>query len=283
MTQELIVADIKGFSGILGMNFFHENEIDIQIRSQSLRIKDQSIPLYKETSSQCSIIQIAKQVSIPPFSEKVIEGYAKDSFVENVGIIEPLDWVKSKGMIVAKSIVDTENKIYLAIMNLNSKPVKLKQGSNIANLMTIDNVFYDNSHRSQTNYKQSDEIDQVNILTIDQELPEHLKPILNKVSAQLTDNERHKLSLLIQEYSDIFVGPDGALGRTDIVKHYINKGDSKPVKIAPRRIAIKQRDVLEEELKKILDKNLIEPSNSPRAAPVCLVKKRDGTVRFYVN
>lgn len=283
VTQELIVADIKGSSGILGMNFFHENEIDIQIRSQSLRIKDQSIPLYKETSSQCSRIQIAKQVSIPPFSEKVIEGYAKDLFVENIGIIEPLDWVKSKGMIVARSIVDTENKIYIGIMNLNSKPVKLKQGSNIANLMTIDDVFYDNSHLSQTNYKQSDEIDQVNILTQDQELPEHLKPILNKVSSQLTDNERHKLSLLIQEYSDIFVGPDGALGHTDIVKHNINTGDSKPVKIAPRRIAIKQRDVLEEELKKLLDNNLIEPSNSPWAAPVCLVKKRDGTVRFCVD
>ena len=43
--QELIVADITGPSGILGMDFLNENEIDIQIKSQSLRINDQNIPL----------------------------------------------------------------------------------------------------------------------------------------------------------------------------------------------------------------------------------------------
>jgi len=141
--QELIVADIKGSSGILGMDFLNENEIDIQIKSQSLRINDQNIPLYKEISSQCARIQINRKVSIPPYSEIIIEGHQMEQIRNNVGIVEPLDWVKTRGIIVAKSLVDTENKIYLSVMNLSSKPVKLKQGIDIVNLTVIDNIYCD--------------------------------------------------------------------------------------------------------------------------------------------
>ncbi|CAC5365138.1 unnamed protein product [Mytilus coruscus] len=109
--QEVIVADIKGSSGILGINFFEQNEIDIQVKSQCLSINGQSIPLFKENSSQCSRIQIARQVSIPANSEMIIEASKRDSFLDDIGIIEPLDWVKSKGLLVAKSLVDTENTI----------------------------------------------------------------------------------------------------------------------------------------------------------------------------
>ncbi|CAG2199128.1 unnamed protein product [Mytilus edulis] len=280
--QEVIVADIKGSSGILGMNFFEQNEIDIQIKSQCLSINGQSIPLFKENSSQCSRIQIARQVSIPANSEMIIEASKRDSFVDGIGIIEPLEWVKSKGLLVAKSLVDTENTIYLAIMNLNSKSVKLKQGEQIAHLMTIEQVFDEDNVESQTDSKYNDISEQVNTVK-DVDMPEHLKSMLDKVSSDLKDEEKQKLSSLIHEYKDIFVGPDGSLGRTDRVKHYIDTGDAKPVKISPRRVALKQRDVLEEELKKMIDKNLIEPSCSPWAAPVCLVKKRDGSIRFCVD
>ncbi|XP_071139789.1 uncharacterized protein [Mytilus edulis] len=280
--QEVIVADIKGSSGILGMNFFEQNEINIQIKSQCLSINGQSIPLFKENSSQCSSIQIARQVSIPANSEMIIEASKRDSFVDGFGIIEPLEWVKSQGLLVAKSLVDVENTIYLAIMNLNSKSVKLKQGEQIAHLMKIEQVFDEDNSESQTDSKSNDISEQVNTLK-DIELPEHLKSMLDKVSSDLKDEEKQKLSSLIHEYKYIFVGPDGSLGRTDRVKHYIDTCNAKPVKISPRRVALKQRDVLEEELKKMIDKNLIEPSCSPWAALVCLVKKRDGSIRFCVD
>ncbi|CAC5390773.1 unnamed protein product [Mytilus coruscus] len=224
--QEVIVADIKGSSGILGMNFFEQNEIDIQIKSQCLSINGQSISMFKENSFQCSKIQIARQVSIPANSEMIIEASKRDSFVDDICIIEPLDWVKSKGLLVAKSLVDTENTIYLAIINLNSKSVKLKQDS-----------------------KSNDISEQVNTLK-DIDMPEHLKSMFDKVSSDLKDEEKQKLSSLIHEYTDIFVGPDGSLWRTDRVKHYTDTSDTKPVNISPRRVALKQRDVLEEEEKK---------------------------------
>ncbi|CAC5404125.1 unnamed protein product [Mytilus coruscus] len=170
--QEVIVADIKGSFGILGMNFFEQNEIHIQIKSQCLSTNSQNIPLFKENSSQCPRIQIARQVSIPANSEMISEASKRDSFVDDIGIIEPLDWVKSKGLLVAKTLVDTENTIYLATMNLNSKSVKLKQGEQIAHLMTIEQFLNEDNAESQIDSKSDDISDQVNTLK-DIDMPEH--------------------------------------------------------------------------------------------------------------
>lgn len=89
-------------------------------------------------------------------------------------------------------------------------------------------------------------------------------------------------SVLIQ-YSDVFIEPDGSLGRTDLVKHSINTGDARPIKLPPRRLPIHQKKIAEQEIDKMLIEDVIEPSNSPWAAPIVLVKKRDGTTRFCVD
>ena len=69
--------------------------------------------------------------------------------------------------------------------------------------------------------------------------------------------------------------PDGILGQTDLVEHDIETGDSKPIKIPPRRIPIFKRNQVDEELEKMISQGIVEPSDSPWSAPICLVKKKD--------
>lgn len=90
----------------------------------------------------------------------------------------------------------------------------------------------------------------------------------------MTLENKQKLIELLVEYQDIFVGPDGMLGQTDVVKHKINTGSAKPVKTPPRRISPKQKEIVEKELESMLKKGVIEPSNSSWSSPICLVKKR---------
>ena len=87
---------------------------------------------------------------------------------------------------------------------------------------------------------------------------------------------------LLYQYRDVFVDTDGKLGRTGVVKHTIDTGDAKPVKQNPRRIPIHLKHEVENVMQDMIDKNLIEPSTSPWASPVVLVKK-DGSLRFCID
>lgn len=62
------------------------------------------------------------------------------------------------------------------------------------------------------------------------QVPQHLQSLLDSASDSLTDDQMESLRLLLVEYQDVFMGPDGKLGRTDLVKHTIDKEMQNPLK-----------------------------------------------------
>ena len=84
------------------------------------------------------------------------------------------------------------------------------------------------------------------------------------------------------EYEAVFALTDKDPGRTEVVLHEIDTGDARPIKQRFSRLphyAVKKADSQVEEM---LQRGIIEPSNSPWAAVVVLVKKKDNTFRFCV-
>ena len=79
------------------------------------------------------------------------------------------------------------------------------------------------------------------------------------------------------------MGPDGKLGQTDLVKHTIDTGNAKPIKIPPRRVHQKQKQTIEKEINSMLEKDIIEPSTSPWSLPILLATKNDGSIRFCID
>ena len=83
----------------------------------------------------------------------------------------------------------------------------------------------------------------------------------------------------MRKYSDIFAVNKTDRGRTDLVQHRINTGNHPPFKQRPRHLPISQREVEREEIEKMLSSGVIEPSESPWASPIVLVRKKDGSIR----
>ena len=75
----------------------------------------------------------------------------------------------------------------------------------------------------------------------------------------------------------------GHLGQIQGVRHHIDTGNSAPVWAMPYRTGLNQRQVVKEEVKRMLDMDVIEPSDAEWASPVVLVPKSDGSTRFCVG
>jgi hypothetical protein len=107
--------------------------------------------------------------------------------------------------------------------------------------------------------------------------------MMEETSSKLTPPERGRLMSLIRDYADIFATPGGPLGWTNLIQHTIDTGSARPVRLPPRRMAPTQREVANTEIDKMLKEGVIVESNSPWAAPIVLVKKKDGSTRFCVD
>jgi len=72
-------------------------------------------------------------------------------------------------------------------------------------------------------------------------------------------------------------------GRTSLVEHEIHTGDALPIHQRPYRVPYAKRELVEKELRGMLEAKVIRPSTSPWASPIVLVPKKDGGVRFCVD
>lgn len=198
------------------MDFLEQHDVKIHIAQGTLMCVDQQqVQLDKDYSPVCARVKLSKRVVIPPDSEVIIPGYAvgvKDTSVNN--IVEPFQFLQEKGLLVARTLVNSEN-IQFSVANISNKPVRFEKHTTVATLQPVNIV--------QSNPKCESVTDDL------PELPEHLQSLFDRTSKCLTQEQKSTLFDLLLSYKDIFVGPDGKFGRTKIVKHKIDTGDNKPL------------------------------------------------------
>ena len=66
-------------------------------------------------------------------------------------------------------------------------------------------------------------------------------------------------------------------------KFTIDTGDAKPVRTIPWRVSPMEKEIIREEVRKMMKLKVVEESNSPWATQVVLVKKKDGTHRMAID
>ena len=98
-----------------------------------------------------------------------------------------------------------------------------------------------------------------------------------------TDDERARLHALLNQYDHGFTQNDLDLGYTEAVQHRIPTSDDAPVAQPYRSIPPNQLQEVKEHIKGLLAQRDIVESHSPYAAPVVLVRKKDGSLRLCVD
>ena len=199
------------------MDFLYDYDGSVQIKKQTLKTSCGKLMLYKQTTNTCARIQVAESA---------------------LSVAEPTGFLKSKGRFIAKTLVDPNDEdCIMCISNLTDEAVKINQQSIIGSLQKVDNIFQ----------QQAEAITNTNTIS----LP--LQPLIQNISDRLNPAEKDTLMTLIDQYQNIFVQSNGQLGQTHIFQHEIKTGETKPIKIPPRRIPIFKRQTVDQEIDKMLE------------------------------
>ena len=104
-------------------------------------------------------------------------------------------------------------------------------------------------------------------------------PLLSS-TGRISQNELHDF---LSEYHQTFSLEEDERGETDIVQLVIDTGDAPPQRQPVRRVPFAVWQELANLLKSMQKSKVIQPSNSPWASPVVLVRKKDDSLRLCVD
>lgn len=103
------------------------------------------------------------------------------------------------------------------------------------------------------------------------------------MASSLSSEEREQLQNLLINFRDTFHGGPRQQKYKINVKHKITTENHTAISQRPYRVSPTERRIINDEVNKMLKRDIIRPSESPWSSPVVLVRKKDGSWRFCVD
>ena len=238
-------------------------------------------------------VKLIRPARLPAGHSKVVRVRVSGPAVDGeMCLFEPVSKdLGRRGLTMADALVGVGDgrEATLVIANTSVEPVLLKEGDVIGSLQQCTPVL-PSSEEDDSGDESSGESDSVCVSAIhrvagSKQRVERLLDSLGLSTAivELSPEDHGQLHSLVVEFAHLFALDSSELGRTSLVTHHINTGDSPPIRQPPRRIPFALCDKMRRLTDEMLAQGVITPSSSPWASPVVLVAKRDGSIRFCVD
>ena len=169
---------------------------------------------------------VQKDTIVPARSETVLSAKVQfrkvpDSFVD-------ADWCTEIGEIrnglqVSRTLVPSDiwRDIPVRVMNMGVSDVKLQMNSVLSNLEQVEVLSLSD--------QESERVNKVSICE-ESDAPEYIKKLVEGVDESVPESELQALEAILMSYINVFSKDENDLGQTDIIMHYIDTGDAKPVR-----------------------------------------------------
>ena len=161
------------------------------------------------------------------------------------------------------------SEVPIRVMNVSGAPIQLRAGSVITELCPAEAVVADLSQEEQ--------------VPADPEMEKVISDMVSRVDPSVSTSDRDRLNELLHEFTPVLSRNESDMGLTNVVMHRIDTGDAQPTRQQLRRQPKPAMEAIDQLVPEMLKSSLIEPSASPWAANVVLVKKKDGTARCCID
>lgn len=220
-----------------------------------------------DTSEDSARVPVITQdyLSVPPRSETLFL-LPTPLHHRSALVVPAVNFYHQYGVQLALSLVNIKNgNVPIRIINASEREVTIPPLRRIAHLETYELVTV------------PEQVNTVNDEPLDEEwVDARFKFTNTKLSAE----QLLQVKLLVWRNRDRF---NQILGNTNAAEHRIDLTTGTTPKSHAYRLPEAHLKFVREEIDRMLNIGVVSPSKSPMSAPIVLVKKKDGTLRFCVD
>ena len=280
--HDFLVIDNLHNSLILGIDFMERYKVKLDRGNRLMSILDAYICTL---STNVGYARTVNPITIDPNCETDITvKIARCQNGEEV-LIEPIPWLQKMQLQGAKCVVTIQKgKSLVRLMNPTDKSIHL--GGNkvigLATSLNADTVFSLQTDSLDpdvvsTPVNGSEQQNSAHDEITDEELN------LDFENSDLNEEQKQILHAFLLQNKDVFTTGLHNLGKTHLLSHHIDTGDSPPVRTPHYKQTPAMRRETEMQIKEMLAHKIIEPSNSAWHSPVVLIRKPNNEWRFAVD
>ncbi len=278
-TTPIVVVSPLTSEAILGLDFLQGQQASIDLASKKLRLKGGKCDLpFRDPTSLQGPSEIAvwavRTVEVPPRS--VLEVMASfETPVEGVWLLQEAKRKRLPAAVACALVEPTSTTVPVRILNSKEEQVTVYAGMTLGTLESVE---------PPTRLGAVDTVSgEEPAATVEVDKQEMLWSLVEQSGQELSSGEKELFYQLLLSYEDVIAGSTADLGRTDRLRHLIHTGNAPPVRQPVRHVPPPRREEVRRLLGEMLEKGVVEPSTSPWASPIVLVRKKDGSARFCVD
>jgi len=292
VTVNALLVEGQGNEMLIGEDWMAERQVKLDFGRRELKFLnelDQKVivpfkchgvrPLLEAPGEWAATVRLAKTVKLPTNARAIVRvAVAAADGTTGLFLPKPL----TKRHLLLAPTVDTVRggTVRVAVLNVEGRREKLPAREVLGTWVPTDDTM--------TLLDMNGELERKRVAEWVKKLrKDDAKPLSNEDSLDIGEMEpadRDLLIALLRQHADIVEKKEGCppLARTP-VEHHINTGDAVPIMMRRHRHAVKENEVIDDNVDDMLKDGVVQEGSGAWGFPVVLVKKKDGTVRLCVD
>ena len=289
--RALVTEAISEF--ILGLEWMKQNKCWWDFGTGRFEIAGRARTLKGKKSTNCvRKLFVSEDITIPAQQQTHVWCVTLTETLKEKRLWAVTPRAVHRDVLVASSIYDGEQvETAVRVLNLSETGRRFRKGECLALAEVVETISIPSPEEGPIDYSsvpatESQKMGESSVCNHMEEKEidvSYLEYLVKNIGVRLSPEQNAEAVEFLKTNHDVFSKSNYDLGRSGLVKHTIDTGTNRPIKQPLRRQPIAYLPLIDANVEEMLQHDVIEPSTSPWASNVILVRKSDQTMRFCID